>query len=199
MYKWKKKSVNNEKYNYYKHHVELNKTQKFSFKQKLNNLKEKECFVIMDFKENFKIGGGAVESSQSFYNKSQVSCLGFCLIYKKNNVIKRKYIDYLSKIITHDSYYVIQCIKSLNNKHLNDFDTVHFWSDNAGHFRSSELMNYILLELPEIKSQTSMNFFVEYHGKSDIDGHFGVLQKAFKTCENMKDIVSLEHLLYFFK
>ena len=195
----KKNDTKNEKYIYYQNHRDLNRNQKLKFKEKVNELKERECFVIMDFKENFKIGGGPVESSQIFYNKSQISCLGFCIIYKENNVVKRKYVDYLSKIITHDSYYVIQCIQSLHKKYLKNYDTVHFWSDNAGHFRSSELMNHILLELPGKKLSTSMNFFVEYHGKSDVDGHFGVLQKAFKICENKQDILSLDHLLYCFK
>ena len=195
----KKKETKNEKYGYYKQHLDLNKRQKSNFKNKISALKEKECIVIMDFKENFKIGGGPVESSQTFYNKSQVSCLGFCIIYKEKEVVKRKYIDFLSKIITHDSHYVTQCIQSLKIKYLKEFEAVHFWSDNAGHFRSSEVMNYILLDLPEKKLATSMNFFVEYHGKSDIDGHFGVLQKAFRICENKQDILSLEHLLYCFK
>ena len=41
------------------------------------NLNKKECSLIMDFKENFKIGGDPIETSKIFYNKSQVSCLGF--------------------------------------------------------------------------------------------------------------------------
>ena len=85
----KKKGNENEfeKIEYYKIHLKLNGEQKKNFKEKLNSLKEKECLLIMDFKENFKIGGGPVESSQIFYNKSQVSCLGLCLIYKKGNTI----------------------------------------------------------------------------------------------------------------
>ena len=163
------------------------------------NLNEKECLLIMDFKENFKIGGGPIETSQIFYNKSQVSCLGFCLIYKEGKEIKRKYINYLSKIIAHDSYFVIKCLESFKLKYLKNYEKIYFWSDNAGHFRSFELMNYILLELPNKNLTTSMNFFVEYHGKSDIDGHFGHLQKAFKTYERIRDILSLEDLLRCFK
>ena len=59
-------------------------------------------------------------------------------------------------------------------------------------------MNYILLELLQHKLTTSMNFFVEYHGKSDIDGHFGHLQKAFKDYEKKRDILCLEDLLWCF-
>ena len=115
----------------------------------------------MDFKENFKIGGDTIETSQIFYNKSQISCLGFCLIYKQDNQIKRKYYNYLSKIITHDSYFVIKCLESFQLKYLSVYNKVNFWSDNSGHFRSAELMNYILLELPNKRLETTMNFFVE--------------------------------------
>ena len=191
-----KKDVN--KIEYYNNHLRLNKEQKKNFKEKIINLNEKECCLIMDFKENFKIGGGPIETSQIFYNKSQVSCLGFCLIYKEDNQIKRKYYNYLSKIITHDSYFVIKCLESFQLKYLSGYNKVNFWSDNAGHFRSAELMNYILLELPKKRLETTMNFFVEYHGKSDIDGHFGHLQKAFKAYERLRNILSLEELLWCF-
>ena len=43
----------------------------------------------MYFKENFKIGDVPIETSQIFYNKSQVSFLGICLMYKKNNKSKK--------------------------------------------------------------------------------------------------------------
>ena len=86
----KKKNTSNEKYEYFKHHRELNKNQKLRFKEKLNKLKENECYVIVDFKENFKIGEGSIEGSQLFYNISQVSCLVLCLIYKEKNMIKKK-------------------------------------------------------------------------------------------------------------
>ena len=88
-----KKDVN--KIEYYNNHLRINKEQKKNFKEKIMNLNEKEFCLIMDFKENFKIGGGPIETSQIFYNKSQVSFLGFCLIYKEDNQIKRKYYNYL--------------------------------------------------------------------------------------------------------
>ena len=174
MYKWKKINKENDKKDvnkieYYYNHLRLNKEQKKNFKEKIMNLNEKECCLIMDFKEYFIIGGGPIEISQIFYNKSQVFCLGFCLIYKEDNQIKRKYYNYLSKIITHDSYFVIKCLKSFQLKYLSCYNKVNFWSDNSGNFRSAELMNYILLELPKKRLEITMNFFVEYHGKSDIE------------------------------
>ena len=43
-----------------------------------------------------------------------------------------------------------------------------------------------------------MNFFVEYHGKSDIYGHFYHLQKAFKAYESIRNMLLLEALLWYF-
>ena len=60
------------------------------------------------------------------------------------------------------------------------------------------MMNYILLELPNKKYHTSQNFFVEYHGKSDIDGHFGLLQKVFDQYERKNDILSIYFVTYCF-
>ena len=137
----------------------------------------------MDFKQSFKIGGGPVELSQSFYNKSSVSCLGFMMITNSGGNIRRRYYDFLSEVITHDSFFVKNCIESLKDGTLSDFTKIHFWSDNAGHFRSQELKKYILLDLPSKNYETTQNFFVEYHGKSDLDGHFGVLLRAFNKYE----------------
>ena len=36
----------------------------------------------MDFKDNFKILGDTIETTQIFYNKSQIACLSLYLIYK---------------------------------------------------------------------------------------------------------------------
>lgn len=98
---------------YYKEHLELNQDQKAHFKNKLNNLHGEECVVVMDFKQNFKVGGGPVETSQCYYNKSSVSCLGFCVITRDEYGLKRSYHNYLSEIISHDSYFVKKlCIRA---------------------------------------------------------------------------------------
>lgn len=183
---------------FYKAHVELNKDQKSYFKQKLENLEHGECVVVMDFKQNFKIGGGPVEISQAYYNKSSVSCLGFCVIYKVAGKVKRRYYNYLSEIISHDSHYVKSCLRKLEETKLRSFSKINFWSDNAGHFRSEELRSYILLELPTKNYSTSQNFFAEYHGKSDIDGHFGLLQRVFNEYERKNDVTSIYVVAYCF-
>ena len=74
MYKWQKliKKYDKKyfsKIEYYNNYLRLNKEQKNNFKEKIMNLNEKECCLIIDFKEKFKIGGDPIETSQIFYNK----------------------------------------------------------------------------------------------------------------------------------
>lgn len=183
---------------FFRDHKDLNQEQKGYFYQKINCLEENECVVLMDFKQSFKVGGGPVEISQSFYNKSSISCLGFCVIYKVAGEVKRSYYNYLSEVITHDSFFVVNCIRLMEGENLERFSKIHFWSDNAGHFRSQELRRFILLELPRKGYIISQNFFVEYHGKSDMDGHFGLLQKVFNEYERKNDTSSIHCVLFCF-
>jgi hypothetical protein len=43
-----------------------------------------------------------------------------------------------------------------------------------------------------------MNFFVEYHGKNIVDGHFEVLSRWFSEGETVQNIHTIEDLLTFF-
>ena len=58
----------------------------------------------MDFKENIRVGGGPVETGTCFYSKKQVSVLGFAVHFRDEyGVIRLKYFDYLSEVLSHDS------------------------------------------------------------------------------------------------
>ncbi|PVV02183.1 hypothetical protein BB560_003371, partial [Smittium megazygosporum] len=68
-----KKSV--DEYNV---HKMLSSKQILNFNSQIGRLQGKSCIIIIDFKENFKIGGGPVESSRDYYEKPQISDLCFC-------------------------------------------------------------------------------------------------------------------------
>ncbi|PVV00297.1 hypothetical protein BB560_005327, partial [Smittium megazygosporum] len=91
----------------------LQKEQTCAKSSKPEGLDATSCVVIADFKEKFKIGGGPVESNSSFYRKVQISDLCFCIFYKEDGQIFRKYFNYLSENLSHDSFYAINCLKSL--------------------------------------------------------------------------------------
>ncbi|PWA02287.1 hypothetical protein BB558_001577 [Smittium angustum] len=125
-----------------------------------------------------RVGGGPVEIGSAFYSKSQISDLGFATVYKDpEGVIKYKYFNYLSKVLSHDAKYVSECLSDLfNNEFFCRFNRIHLWSDSGPHFRSQELLYSVFVDLI---SQTdivfTLNYFCEYRGKSIVDGHFGKL------------------------
>ena len=162
----KKENINSNKKAYmefYKKHKHCINNQKIGFNEQINLLNNDCCIVIMDFKQNFKIGGGPIETSRDFYNKKFISCFGVCLITKENDKIKRRYFNILSEILTHDSLFVKDCIEMIVKEILkNRFKQVSFWADNGKHFRSSELMKYFYDLAQKHFDFVSMNFFVEY-------------------------------------
>jgi hypothetical protein len=156
------------------------------------------CTIVMDFKENFRIGGGPVETTASFYQKQQVSLLSFAVQYRDGaGNLAVKYFDYLSKILSHDSLFVQECVaKLLDEPFMRGFQQFHFWSDSGPNFRSAELMyawcRHFSKDRPECTF--TVNFFNEYHGKSLVDGHFGLLARWFVEEEAQRDVGSIEEL-----
>ncbi|PVV01259.1 hypothetical protein BB560_004332, partial [Smittium megazygosporum] len=134
-------------------HRELEKMQKNAFKDHKQQLDKESCNLIADFKENFRIGGGPVESGNNFYQKN------------------------------------------------GELQKIHLWSDSGAHFKNSDYIYAIFKELQSIYmgKMFSLNFFLENHGKSDVDGHFGVLSRWFRDAEKQQDILSIEDLVTCFE
>ncbi|PVV02111.1 hypothetical protein BB560_003445, partial [Smittium megazygosporum] len=60
-----------------------------NFKDQIAGLSVKSIIIIADFKENFKIGGGPIETTRDFYQKSQISDLCFCVLSKSGDQTQR--------------------------------------------------------------------------------------------------------------
>ncbi|OMJ17474.1 hypothetical protein AYI70_g5948 [Smittium culicis] len=188
--------------NNYEGHKEIKKKQIIAYKSCLNKLESNECVVIMDFKENFRIGGGPVEIGANFYSKSLISDLCFAVIYKKTeNRLGYKYFNYLSEILSHDSKYVSECLSDLmKDQFMDQFSNVHLWSDSGPHFRSQELLYSIFFDFDsDFEKNFTLNFFAEYHGKSLVDGHFGCLSRWFSQGELGGDILDINQLIEVFE
>ena len=84
-----------------------------NFTNNIKSLTQDDCIIILDIKANLKIGGGPEETKQMFFNKKQVSVLGFALIYWEDGLLKTDYITYLSNQLTHDSRFTGQCLTGL--------------------------------------------------------------------------------------
>ncbi|PVV04827.1 hypothetical protein BB560_000664 [Smittium megazygosporum] len=157
----------------------------------------KSLIIIADFKENFKIGGGPIETTRDFYQKSQISDLCFCVVSKSGNGIQRRYYNYLSENLSDDSLYAINCLKKLLCRpEFQEFEEVNLWSDSGPYFKNADCLYSVCLELPQIffSKKFNLNYFMENHGKSDVDGHFGVLsRKKAQVSENISDNSRIYH------
>jgi len=197
----------NHKKEIYTIHRNYATKQRESFENQIKDLVIGEAIVLFDFKENIKLGGGPREISQVFFNKSQRTILGVCLITKQkneNNEVETKfsYIDFVSEDLTHDAFFVIRCLKKLFNlEHFqnNRVKNLHLWCDGGKHFRNKDLVCFCLMEvMGELKKFHSieLNFFIPYHGKSLCDSHFSVISRIQKKYENStSSITSTSHFI----
>ena len=191
-----------QQYKAYKKHHKLAQYQREEHNKQIQSLDENACVVIMDFKQNLKIGGGRVETSRDFYTKSEITVLGFCVFIRKNEKLIKKQISFVSETLSHDTHFVKSAMKRLiEYKSLKDIEVMHFWSDCAYHFRSKELMYFFDQEFKKAKNtrMITMNFFVEYHGKSQVDSNFGVLTRWFNDGEKYTSIKTMDELICFFQ
>lgn len=171
--------------------------QKEHYHNYINKISSKECLIITDFKENIKIGGSPVETGQEYYHKRQVSVLGFACIYKEGDNTTTKYFDFFSYCLSHTSFFAKSCFKRLlENEFFKKFSMLHIWADGGKHFRSSEFAHFALFEVPALFSmKTYLNYFIEYHGKSRLDGHFGLISKWLHTIELSQRIINIPNLM----
>jgi hypothetical protein len=79
-----------EELQFIKVHKKMVEIQRALFHAEIFNLKSEHGILLIDFKENLKLGGSPNELNQDFYNKVNCSVLDTCLIYKnENNQIKK--------------------------------------------------------------------------------------------------------------
>jgi hypothetical protein len=64
---------------FYRRHVQFKEQQQKYYERSVERTTNSSCVVVMDFKQNFKIGGGPVETGSNFFEKTQVSVLGFAV------------------------------------------------------------------------------------------------------------------------
>jgi hypothetical protein len=194
----------------FKAHREIANRQRGSFNKQRQFIKQNEVLIICDFKENLKLGGGPKEMNQDYYSRQQCSVLCCTVAYYDRVLRKRKnlYVDFVSDVLTHDAVFVKHCLTHLVSnfgKICGNFKNVSpkkftFWTDVGLHFRCQELAHYVLDEFPK-KFATSVewNTFAECHGKSVVDGHFGLLSRWLNKIEKNQKIDSINTLIECFE
>ncbi len=152
------------------------------------------------------MGGGPREINQDFYHRQQCSVLGCAVIYFDSQLKKTKtiYADYFSDVLSHDGVFVSQCISHLLTNIYKicprlvpeTVKTVNLWTDVGLHFRCQEVAHFFLVDVPTIfKTEVRWNTFAECHGKSIVDGHFGLLSRWVEQIETKKKVTSIDVLI----
>lgn len=150
--------------------------------------------LTMDFKQNLVIGNKQIEVSSDFRKNKARTVLGF---YACTST-ERKYIDYVSDVKSHTGFFVKQCLRDLFHRDWfvawikrDNIHTLLTWADNAGHFKTHSMLYMIMYELLYelgLFRRVRCAFFVEYHGKSLVDGHFGLITKLYNWyCSTHED------------
>jgi hypothetical protein len=181
----------------FKFHQYSKDQQKEAFENDKKNLKSNECIVIIDFKENIRIGGGPVEIGSDYFNKSQRTVFGVTIYYKENNQLKQRYMVYISEILNHDSIMAQECILNLMKQDwFKKFKKLNLYSDCGPHFRCAHFAYLILNHLPnQYKLNVIWNFYVEGHGKNSCDSLFSQLSKRLNDFESNNEVKSTQDVI----
>ena len=87
-------------------HIKTVNHQKGIFSKEIQNIPKNKCVIILDFKENIRIGGGPIETKANFYEQKMVSDLGIVVLHKDSQGCNTKsYYNFFSEILTHDALY----------------------------------------------------------------------------------------------
>ena len=93
----------------YKNHLEIAKSQRNALKTDIQIIKDNQAIVILDFKQNIKLGGSPEELSRDYYHTTSINYL--TIFVKTLNFWI--FFDFTSMELTKDSYFVIECCKML--------------------------------------------------------------------------------------
>src|SRR5579871_3579098 len=91
---------------YSKYHKTFIDIQRAYFYAEIFNLKFQYSILLINFKENLKLGNSPNELNQDFYNKKNYLVLGIYLINKDNNKIKKECKEFFSDILSYDSLFI---------------------------------------------------------------------------------------------
>jgi hypothetical protein len=182
-------------------HQQVAQFQREHYDTSRKQLKDGQALILMDFKENLKLGSGPVEVGQDFYQKTQVTCLGFAVhIGHTNKPCTTHYFDVLSYCLSHDGLFVhealrlvLPAVQDLVGCPITDLE---LWMDCGPHFRCAEVLYDVLIDLPQQYSLPVIraNYFAEHHGKSIVDGHFGHVSRAVSRWCQTQRLIDIKDL-----
>jgi hypothetical protein len=168
----------------FKFHKVAASTQSKHYEDSLSSLKEGKALLVMDFKANISLGKGPEQDSGVFFNAPQRTIFGVVGFFKKNGELFKIIFTIVSSVLNHDSRTVCEILNGNIFPHsiFRHFKVteIDLWMDNApSQFRNKEHFSTIYNLSLKYKMKLNMNFFAEYHGKSECDRHFGLISRIY--------------------
>jgi hypothetical protein len=168
-----------------KFHREMVSKRYLDAKHQLENIQEGQCILTMDFKANVTLGKGPQEDSRVWFSAPQRTIFGVAAYFKKGETVYKVMFTVISSILMHDTKTVIEILNSCVLNHaLFDYFSARqliFWMDNApNHFRTKEMLaGFHDIQQQAAFDSVEVNYFAEYHGKSECDRHFGLISRIY--------------------
>lgn len=173
-------------------HYATKTEQRNAFKLQRSTLTNNHGVVVLDFKENIVIGGGPREVNSTFYSKSPRTLLGFVFYTMDNGKVRKRHINILSDVLSHDAGFVVYAFKQvLKLDFVQSLSSLSVWSDCGPHFRCKEFCHFLFKEVRNLcvnLNHLEWNLFAERHGKSCCDSHFSILSRWKREIETHTSI-----------
>lgn len=189
--------------NQFEFHQDMKKSREDQFAMDINMLQEGETVIVMDFKANITLGRGPEEDSHVFFSAPQRTVFGAVAYTVKGEDTYKTVFTIVSPVLKHDSLTLVSMLRScvFNHQLFKYFDVkkAHIWMDNAPqHFRNMETLASFHDLSNEFSWEIQLNYFAEYHGKSECDRHFGWLSSLYKEktrYHRCSDVTTTEEFL----
>ena len=159
------------------HHYFAKKQAEF-FKKVKNELQFGECFIVLDFAENYSFL--VQDATQRFYwNNSQETTHPFVLYYLGSENRKFAHNSYacISDYKIHDTITVYSFLKHFYEHYINiEFPFVHkvfYFSDGC----ATQYKKNLIFHQEDFHVQAEWNFFATSHGKNACDGVGGTIKR----------------------
>jgi hypothetical protein len=188
----------------FENHKKIYQHQDLQYNLDIKNLKKNEIIIIQDFSAKFFLSYSFQETQQEWFLKDTINDLVLTLITKKNNELKKEYLNFFNNTQESDFIYVKNVWEYLindENINLNSFSKIKVWSDGGPkHFKTRRTMNYFSKILNQ---KIIYNFFCSCHGKGNFiililigpcDGHIGVCKRKIKNKSKSVDIKGIEEI-----
>ena len=151
------------------------------YRDDVDNTKPNTIVITTDFKQNMVIGRQKTERNELYNVREARTVFGVHLSCQTS----RHHVNHLSDCNSLTATFAVSCVRNLFElqwfKDLIQNDNIQHivvWSDKGRHFLNCHNLYFWLIELIykyQRISTVTYNFFLEKHGKSYVDGHFGKL------------------------